>query len=63
MHSQERDQRDSSSSLLESIEEEHDQIPRETNTVRLAKVLRRVQFLQDKLKTGHILRGSGDQTT
>jgi len=37
--------------------------PRETTGVRLSKVLRRVQCLQEKLKSAHIVHGpSGDQT-
>lgn len=38
-------------------------VPKETTTTRMVKVLRRVQILQDKLKNGHFLQGSGDHQT
>lgn len=55
-----QEQQDSSDNVLAEIEAEQDRRPKETTAVRLAKVLRRVQSLQEKLKTGHFLHGSGD---
>ncbi|XP_025421176.1 uncharacterized protein LOC112691235, partial [Sipha flava] len=34
---------------------------RDTTSVRLARVLHRIQMLQDKCKTGHFVQGCGDQ--
>ncbi|XP_060844650.1 uncharacterized protein LOC132924385 [Rhopalosiphum padi] len=51
----------SSSSLLADIKANEDPRPKETTTIHLSKVLRRVQSLQEKLKTGHFLHGCGDQ--
>lgn len=48
--------------MLPNIETDKEQKPKETNNVRLAKVLRRVQLLQEKLKAGHFLHGFGDQS-
>lgn len=51
----------SSSNLLADIKANEDPRPKETTTIHLSKVLRRVQSLQEKLKTGHFLHGCGDQ--
>ncbi|CAH1732705.1 unnamed protein product [Aphis gossypii] len=51
----------SSSNLLADIKANEDPRPKETTTIQLSKVLRRVQSLQEKLKTGHFLHGCGDQ--
>ncbi|XP_003243462.1 uncharacterized protein LOC100569418 [Acyrthosiphon pisum] len=51
----------SSSILLADIEADQDRRPKETTTVHLSKLLRRIQCLQEKLKTGHFRHGCGDQ--
>ncbi|KAL5238072.1 hypothetical protein ACI65C_005482 [Semiaphis heraclei] len=52
----------SSSNMLADINNANeDPRPKETTTIYLSKVLRRVQCLQEKLKTGHFLHGCGDQ--
>lgn len=53
-------QEQSSASLLANIEADQNAKPKETYTTRLAKVLRRVQFIQEKLKTGHIIQNNDD---
>ncbi|XP_015376266.1 PREDICTED: uncharacterized protein LOC107170615 [Diuraphis noxia] len=51
----------SSSNLLADIKANENPRPKETTTIHLSKVLRRVQCLQEKLKIGHFLHGCGDQ--
>lgn len=54
---------DSSENLLAKIQVDQNPRPKETTAVGLAKSLRRIQSLQEKLKTGHFVHNCDEHTT